>query len=135
VVTTQVGRPKARVTYYPEDDEWELCEDFTYFDPITARAITAWAGLRYDLASVPQVLWWALGSHQLSVEAATIHDWLYKHGGLLPPTCVVPFQHEFTRAEADRIFRDMMLAYHVRPDRREVAFWAVRLRGARHWKG
>ena len=135
MVTAQVGRPRARVEFYPEDNEWELCEDFSYFDPWLMVSLTVWAGFRFDLASVPRFLWSKVGPHELSIEAALLHDALYSYGGLLPPGCVQPVQIIFSRAEADKLFLRMMRAYSVGAVRRNAAYLAVRVFGGPHWKG
>ena len=129
------GPPEACVTYHVADGEWELDEDFSYFDPWLWVTLTVWAGFRFDLASIPRAFWHRVAPMELSIEAALLHDALYAHGGLLPPTCVQPVQVIFRRVDADKLFLRMMRAYSVGAVRRNAAYLAVRVFGGPHWKG
>ena len=73
-----------------------------------------------DFASVPRAFWRLVPPAGPYSRAAVIHDWLYR-SGLVP------------RAQADRIFRELMRAMGVEPWRREGMYWAVRVFGAAAW--
>jgi hypothetical protein len=125
---TGTGGAVASITYDVGARAWTLHQRFVYYDAERNRTIIIPAGFRFDLASIPRQLWWAIGPHELSVEAALVHDWLYAHGGAPPDGPV------YTRSEADALFSDMMALYGVARLRRMAAYRAVRLFGARHWK-
>ena len=84
----------------------------------------------FDLASIPRWIWPLIGSFELSLVAPLIHDYLYQFRG--EP---VHHRHAFhnyfkpvlTRAEADQIFLNLMLAEKVTPWKAKAAYRAVRL--------
>lgn len=84
-------------------------------------------GFVSDLASVP---WFADGlfpSFGPYVPAAIPHDYLYRLGGKLPDGRV------FTRAQADRLFLDIMAELGVPWWKRSVMYRAVRIGGTSGW--
>jgi len=86
------------------------------------------AGFVTDGASIPRSLWRLCG-HPLETPrlyAAILHDWLYS-GGVGDDGCVP------TRAEADRIFRDVLIELGVSRIRAYVEWAAVSVCGGSHW--
>lgn len=121
------------VAQLPDRERWELGEDFRYTDdrPEGAVVIAVPRGFPFDFASIPRVLWTAVG-HPTSggTCAPLLHDELYRHGGQ-PPGCA----RRYTRAEADALFRDVLRRHGV-SRRRAFAWWlGVRLGGRGAWKG
>ena len=84
----------------------------------------------FDLASIPRIIWPLIGSFELSLVAPLIHDYLYQFHG-------EPVHHRhashtwfkpvLTRAEADQIFLNLMLAEKVTSWKAKAAYRAVRL--------
>ena len=84
------------------------------------------AGTTTDGASIPRFLWRVCG-HPLEaprVYAALLHDALY--GGQFRD--LVP-----TRAAADEIYRDLLIALDVSSFRAYTEYYALRLFGSSHW--
>lgn len=122
--------PPVKVTYLTDLKKWELVE--TYTVRIRDYRFTIASGYRFDLASIPRAVWWAIAPFELSIVAPLIHDFLYDFDGSVPPESVDP-DHVFTRKEADLIFRDLMRVEGVTCWRRVVAYRAVRWFGGRYW--
>ena len=114
---------------------WRLESDYHYTDVATGetREITVPAGFIFDLSSVPRLLWWLIAPFDLSVVAPLMHDFFYRYGGNPPPGSVVP-PHDYTRAEVDRMFRNIMEAEQVAPWRRVLGYLAVRVFGFWAWR-
>jgi len=83
---------------------------------------TAPNGFLTDGASVPWLAWWLTYTpHDPRVaEAAAIHDAAYVY-------------QPRTRAEADRVFRELLLRNDAAPWKAALMFWAVRLFGWLAW--
>lgn len=82
-------------------------------------------GTKTDGASIPRALWGVCG-HPLEaprVYAAIVHDWLYGGGGPVG----------MTRAEADAVYRDLLVAYGWGRWRAWIEWTALRVCGASHW--
>jgi hypothetical protein len=109
---------------------WRLEADYAYRDGETT--ITVPAGFRFDLSSVPRAFWWLVAPFELSVAAPLLHDFLYLHEGDPPPGTVEP-PRAYSRAEADRVFLEIMRAEGVARWRRALAYAAVRAFGGRVW--
>lgn len=96
-------------------------------------------GFRYDGASVPRLLWSLSGISPdgLHRAAALVHDWLYVHSGELPGDsfrkngveCDVPW----TRAQADKLFANLLALSGVGKLRRRLMYLAVRAGGWTAW--
>jgi hypothetical protein len=110
---------------------WRLEADYAYRDGETT--ITVPAGFRFDLSSVPRAFWWLVAPFELSVAAPLVHDFLYLHAGAPPPGAVEP-PRRYSRAAADRVFREIMEAEGVAAWRRVLAYAAVRAFGRARWR-
>lgn len=87
----------------------------------------------YDRASIPRVLSVLITKDELGAVAPLIHDYLYRHGGVLRQSDV--FQYRlFSRSEADDIFLEAMRKCGVPRTKRNLAWAAVRVGGAFAWK-
>lgn len=120
------------VLTYRGGRHWRLEADYTYHDGPTA--ITVPAGFRFDLSSVPRLLWWLIAPFELSIVAPLLHDFLYESGGRPPDVSVDP-PRTYTRAEVDRMFLEIMEAEDVAWWRRGLAYAAVRIFGRGAWRG
>lgn len=121
----------AVVSYLEERGLWRLDQPYSLaFDDYRIRIP---AGFEFDLASVPRPLWWLIAPFELSIAAPLIHDFLYRSAGRPPAGTVVP-PRTFTRAQADRLFLEIMRREHVAAWRRKLAYLAVRLFGSFWWR-
>lgn len=117
---------EVKVTYHVQDGEWALVDEYAALEEVFYhRWIIIHAGFRFDLASVPRALWWAVAPFELSLVAPLVHDFLYR-GNMFGV---------YTRAQADKIFEQFMKEEGVGWVRRKAAYAAVRLVGGKHWKG
>ena len=78
-----------------------------------------------DLASIPRALWIILPPIGSYDRAAVLHDEAYKHGGISGKLC--------TRAEADTLLNEAMIAKGVTPWKRRMIYAGVRLGGWCTW--
>ena len=115
----------------PQIGRWRLEVAYTYHDDSTA--ITVPAGFEFDLSSVPRPFWSLIAPFELSIVAPLLHDFLYRHGGR-PPAGIDP-PRAYSRAEADRMFLEIMEAESVPTWRRVLAYAATRVFGGRAWRG
>lgn len=106
----------------PVDDEcWRLMTDF--YVEVDGLPYTVETGFVTDGASIPRFLWRLCG-HPMSTKrlpAAVFHDWLYDH----PLT--------FTRADADAIYRDGLIALGFSRFKANLEYYALRLFGGSHY--
>lgn len=124
--------PSPKLTYSTEQRRWILVEEYRYNDPELAVSIWVPEGFHFDLSSVPRVFWNIIAPFELSIAGPLLHDFIYRHGGILPPGAVLPV-HIFTRSETDRLFDRVMRAEGVSAWRRKLAYSAVRVFGGRSW--
>lgn len=110
---------------------WRLEQPYDYRDGDTVISIPA--GFEFDLSSVPRLFWFLIAPFELSIAAPLLHDFLYRFGERPPPGSVTP-PRAYTRAEADRMFREIMRAEGVSAWRRVLAYAAVRLFGRSAWR-
>ena len=66
------------------------------------------AGFEFDLSTIPRIFWPLIGPFELSIVAPLLHDFLYTHGGKPPAGSVGAAANPTTRAEVDRMFREIM---------------------------
>ncbi|MDJ0953266.1 MAG: DUF1353 domain-containing protein [Acidimicrobiia bacterium] len=118
------------VTYIGPGNVWRLEADYPYQDGPTL--ITVPSGFLFDLASIPRVFWWLISPFELSVAAPLLHDFLYAHKGKLPQGSVDP-PRQYSRKEADQLFKRVMESEGVPGWRRHPAYAAVRSFGWIGW--
>jgi hypothetical protein len=106
-------------------DAYRLVEPFCY------KEICVPMGFVFDGASIPRFLWTLSGltPDGLHRAAALIHDYLYHHKGKIPNSKV-----EYTRREADSIFRELLTRSCINSLNVRRMYWAVRLFGYFYWK-
>jgi hypothetical protein len=110
---------------------WRLEQAYDYRDG--EHVVTVPAGFDFDLSSVPRLFWFLVAPFELSIAAPLLHDFLYRYGGRPPPGSVQP-PRTYSRAEADRMFREIMQAEGVSAWRRVLAYAAVRVFGRSAWR-
>ncbi|MBV6626037.1 MAG: DUF1353 domain-containing protein [Rivularia sp. (in: Bacteria)] len=134
--------PRAKVSYIPEDNTWILEEEYCYEDKIKGTKILLHKGFSFDLSSIPRFLWIICGTHELSLEAPLIHDFMYMSKGgkkMYFNQKVILGDIEtkgilYSRKEADELFRKMMQEARVRKWRRFFGYMGVKLFGSMYWK-
>ena len=118
------------VTYLVAERTWLLEEAYAYQDGPTRILIPA--GFKFDLASVPRLLWSLIAPFDLSIAAPLLHDFLYRYAGRPPAGSVVPTR-AYTRAQSDSLFERVMEEEGVPAWRRALAYRAVRLFAQADW--
>lgn len=103
---------------------WELAYEWTLFYRGEVYHIPA--GFQTDGASIPRFLWRVCGTplDVPRIYAAIVHDWLYFGG-----------KPEATRADADAIYRDLLIALGESSIKAFCEWGALRLCGGSHWQG
>ena len=96
---------------------WELTEDFIQNTSIGQIKVPK--GFKTDLASIPRFLWILLPPFGRYSQAAVIHDYLYE-------------SKLYTREEADKIFRELMLRYGTYKWKAKIMYHAVRVFGFKY---
>lgn len=111
-----------RVEVHHADDRGNV---YTLLEPLQYGELIVPAGFESDGASVPRFFWRVVfpPGDADALRAAILHDYIYR-------------EHPagWTRAEADRLFRDVLIADGVPTFRARLAYWGVRLFGGGSWK-
>ena len=96
------------------------------FPAITSLGLVAVpAGFVSDGASIPKAAWSIIGSpFDEFLEEAVVHDWLYSKSN-----------QDFTRAEADFILKELMWNCGISKWKIAAFYLAVRMFGAKNFKG
>ncbi len=104
-------------------DLYELQEDYTYKD------ITVPKGFCYDGASVPRLALTPFGFQRDGIHrpAALVHDWLYVRRGWNGD------QQRYSREDADRLFKEMLIGCGVKGWHVAIAYAFVRAFGWIAW--
>lgn len=129
---------------YIDGRSWKVTKEFDYLvdleDPTTAIRVPA--GFITDFASIPRVFWTLWPPTGDYGKAAVVHDYLYVLGGKVPcklaisagigysDMCGEPDRCKtYTKAQADRIFRDAMEVLGVKNPQRWIMWQAVKAFG------
>jgi hypothetical protein len=84
-------------------------------------------GFRYDLASIPRPFRPLMETADLGITPPLVHDHLYRHAGRVGG-------YRYSRARADRLFKELMKVEGVPGWRWRLAYAAVRLGGGAAWE-
>ena len=131
-VVIEESRLAAPLVTYLGDGRWRLERSYHFGDGETM--ITVPAGFEFDLSSVPRVFWSFIAPFELSIAAPLLHDFLYRYRGKPLGGAVTP-PRTYTRAEADRLFREIMRVEGVSTWRRTLGYVATRVFGRSAWRG
>lgn len=131
-VVVAESRLVALLVTYLGNGWWRLERAYDQRDGDTT--ITVPAGFEFDLSSVPRIFWSLLAPFELSIAAPLLHDFLYRYGGKPPAGSVTP-PRTYSRAEADRMFHEIMRAEGVSAWRRALGYAATRVFGRAAWHG
>lgn len=98
---------------------------FALLEPLRWGELTVPAGFESDGASVPRFFWRVVfpPGDADALRAAILHDYIYRE-----------HPEGWTRGEADRLFRDVLIADGVPGWRARLAYYAVRIFGWRSWR-
>jgi len=102
---------------------FRLHHGFTYYWARAYYQIRIPRGFETDFASVPRLCRLIIPKLGKYTKAAVVHDAIYQGETAT-----------FTRAEADRIFRDAMADLGVAKWKRVLMYWAVRIGGWMAWR-
>ncbi|WP_427170619.1 DUF1353 domain-containing protein [Fusobacterium nucleatum] len=105
-----------------DDIYWEVLEEYSYETSIGLVVVPK--GFRTDYASVPKIFRNIINTYGKHGRAAVVHDWLYSS------KCKI----EIKRAEADRIFLEIMEEWDVKKYKRVLMYTLVRMFGESHFR-
>jgi len=119
------------VEVMPSGKKFKLHYDFTYLWKRENTVIHIKAGFITDFASIPgfaRIIIPKLGKYN---KAAVVHDAIYQqeYG-----TSNTADSYDFTRKEADMVFRDAMIDLGVAKWKYTLMYYAVRLGGWASWR-
>ncbi len=105
-----------------DDKYWEVLEDYVYETSIGTVVVPN--GFKTDYASVPKIFRNIINTYGKHGKAAVVHDWLYSKN------CNI----DITRAEADKIFLEILKEGGVNPILARLMYIAVRCFGKTRYK-
>jgi hypothetical protein len=117
LLSPEIG-PSGRPVLQGGRTSWVLEGPFGWGDVLVP------AGATTDLASIPRPVWSLFPPDGEWVEAAVVHDYLYRTKGL---------QGRYSRAQADAVLRDAMADLGVAGWKRAAIYAAVRIGGKGGW--
>ena len=103
-------------------NKWRLSRTFEYRRGPDNKAIRVPAGFTTDFASIPKMFWSILSPYGRWGKAAVVHDYLYY------------INKEYTRKQADKIFKEAMGVLGVNWLIKGTMYRAVRWFGGGAWK-
>lgn len=107
----------------PIDDKyWLVNEEYRY--QTSKGLVVVPKGFRTDYASVPKIFRNIINTYGKHGRAAVVHDWLYSS------QCEI----NVTRAEADKIFLEIMVEWNVKKYKRILMYVLVRIFGGSHFR-
>jgi hypothetical protein len=116
------------LTHVEGKDLWIVAAPFTYRSARLGLDITVPQGSTTDLASIPEVLWNVIANDDPHiVEPATLHDYLYAVGGVLPDGT------RLQRMQCDQTLRDAMADCGAPDWKMDAVYNGVRAFGGSHW--
>jgi len=106
----------------PDGRTWKLVKSFSYHvgSRNSRTVIKVPKGFVTDFASVPQFLWWWMPYWGKYGKGAIVHDYLYQH-------------HIYSRAMADAIFKEAMVAGKTPKWKARLMYFGVRIGGWLAW--
>ncbi len=133
--------PRAKVSYDPQNNIWTLEEKYSYKDDMKKSTILLDKGFKFDLSSIPRLFWIIIGTHELSLEAPLVHDFMYMSRGgtrgyLHQKPILGSIKTEgvyYSRKEVDDLFLLMMQQAGVSRWRRLLGYIGVKFFGGWYW--
>lgn len=114
-----------------ETNVYELSRPFTVYSSTLQAEITVPAGFRCDGESIPVSLRWLVPPFGQSKRGAFVHDYLYRLGGYRTPDGRLV---AVTRAQADAVYRELILAKGLPRWRATMRHAVLRLVGWSAWR-
>ena len=98
---------------------------YTLLEPLEYMDLTIPAGFESDGASVPRFFWRLVfpPGDSKALHAAFVHDYIYR-----------THPAGWTRADADKVFRELLVAGGIPAWRANLAYCGVRWFGGKSWK-
>lgn len=121
------------LTQIDGSETWKTINEYKY-SALDNFTITIPEGTIYDRASIPRLLQVFITKNSLRNVPPLIHDYLYRHGGVLKKSEVTQYR-TFRRSEADKLFKEALIRCNVPSLKVDGAYAAVRLGGVYAWKG
>lgn len=105
------------------DGTWSLMAEWSVY--LDGRFYRLPDGFRTDGASIPRFLWRLCGTPMdvPRLYAALVHDWLYAGG-----------DPDATRADADLVYREILIALDYSRLKAYIEYYALRAFGGAHYK-
>lgn len=105
-----------------KDGTWSLMADWSVY--LGGHWFRLPSGFVTDGASIPRFLWRLCGTPMdvPRLYAALVHDWLYSGG-----------DPDATRADADLVYREILVALDYPRIKAYIEYYALRLLGGSHW--
>lgn len=133
--------PRAKVSYDPQKNVWTLEEQYSYQDETKKSTIILDKGFEFDLSSIPRFFWVVIGTHELSLEAPLIHDFMYMSRGGTRGYChqkpilgsIKTKGMYYSRKEVDDLFLRMMEQAGVSRWRKFLGYVGVKFCGGWYW--
>jgi hypothetical protein len=120
---TIYAEAESRVLGY---DVWRVMNTFRFYPDASDKKtyVEVPEGFLSDGATVPRPFWWLLPPWGTYGQAAIVHDYLCETGKMVVADAEFALR---TRADAERIFKDSMLASGVPTWKKNVMYIAVRV--------
>ncbi|NMD88461.1 DUF1353 domain-containing protein [Victivallis vadensis] len=111
-----------KIDVHKEDDRGNV---YTLLEPLEYMGLTIPAGFESDGASVPRFFWQLVfpPGDSKALHAAFVHDYIYR-----------THPAGWTRADADKAFRELLIAGGIPARRANLAYYGVRWFGGGSWK-
>ena len=119
------------VTEGRETQRLELLDDLCVYSGYLNAQITVPRGFTFDGESIPAALQWLVPPFGQSKRGACVHDYLYRFAGYhLPGGRLI----HVSRTDADRVYRELVLAKGLPAWRATLRYRVLRLVGGAAWK-
>lgn len=113
-----------------ETNRLRLIAPFSVYSAVLDAIITAPEGFVFDGESIPVALRAIVPPFGQSKRGACIHDYLYQYHGYKTPEGDF---HPVTRAQADAVYKELVLAKGLPSWRANIRWGVLRLIGWRAW--
>ena len=114
---------KSRLNTCPIDDKyWEVLEEYSY--ETSKGLVVVPKGFRTYYATETKNLINIINNYVKHVRSPFVHDWLYSS------QCKI----DITRAEADKVFLEIMVEWNVKKYKRILMYILVRMFGGSHFR-
>lgn len=113
-----------------EVNKLRLISPFTVYSGVLDAVITVPTGFTFDGESIPLILHGLVPPFGQSKRGACVHDYLYRYRGYRTPGGDF---HKVTRAQADAVYKELVLLKGLPSWRANVRWSVLRLVGGLAW--